>query len=823
MIPLPSFWNRSVRLRSAIPLLAAGLGTLVPVHAGLDVQVVNDSGLPDSEVFALLVGQPVVSGGAISVSGLAVANGAIVNSPAVNSQAISTLAPAGFNVQSQFSGRSLPVYTFTINSIASGAFIVSYNQAVSYSDSNPSPVTSNFRFDQCELTFDPTIASVANLTSIDAYSIPMQMEVLASATATVPLARRTYFTSTEGLIATFESLQCAGAFYGIASPGAPLGPWKPSEGLDRFVRILGPGKISSGNLAGSPSPFPSFGAYLGSLLTPPEGPYRLAVTGNASGSTYSYGGTVESDGAGGYRIALSGTTVPPPPSPVPANATVTVNLPNGTAPAAQQTLNFDSFIYGAVLSTDSFSVAGMSTAMLQTNINSVYGAITRDVLSGLNFGYLNGRYGTNSGAWYGVPPTRFPFGLARATNDGFYNPWAAVFYNESDAYGFAFSDRSGPSPAVPLENNQTLRITLLPDRRLDSPKVAVTATNSTSLALTWPAVSGATGYDVEILVPGRRAPVAVPAAHPTVSHTLDGLSPGTPYTFTVTATGSTNGHAVRSPGILQLRTTAGTVVPVSHADGVAFNVSFSWSQDVPAGATATINGFPLTYNPSSMQWLNNGINAPVTGIIGTNEYVLTVQDPADGVIFANMMTVSFTGSPASFGVDLRRVVGNQQPLTTAGPPGTPPFSPSLPLTLGVPFTPQPIKAFDRVHFPAVTFAGWLRQFPELPDVRPEGDPDLDGSVNYLEYFRGTQPDAQEVGDFEQLSLDADALRFSYLKSLVTVGVSERVEWSSDLLRWTSEGLVNEPDLNLGLRVRRTVQLPPPSSGPVFLRYTLELP
>ncbi|MBN9694035.1 MAG: hypothetical protein J0M24_27655 [Verrucomicrobia bacterium] len=804
----PSFIPRRITRALAL-LLGSGVLTL---QAALTIQVVNDSGLPDSQVYALLIGRE-ANGHPVSVSGIPVANGSGVNNPPVSSAPLSSLASAGFQVSSQFSGRSLPVYQFTVNSIGSAAFVPSYHHPVIYTNSNPSPITSNFRFDQFELTFDPSITSVANLTSIDAYSIPMQLELFASAQAATPLARRTYYTSTEGLIAKLTSLKCTSAFYGVKSNGAPLGPWTPTNGLAQFVRILGPGKISSGTTNGLPTPFPSFGKYLSSLVS-----YQFTVGGSANDSTYNYNGTVVSDGQGGYKVNLTGTTVPAPPSPIPANAAVTVNLPNGSAPGSQQTINYDSFIYGAVLSGSSFSVAGMTPAEIQSNVNIVYGAIARDVLSGLNFGYLKGRYGNNGAIWYGVPPTKFPFGLARSSNDGYYNPWAAVFYNESEAYGFAFSDRSGPSPALTLQNNQFLRVTILPDQRLDSPKVAVTATNSTSLTLVWPAVPGATSYEVDLLVPGHRAPITVAATSPSVTTVLSGLSPGTPYTFAVTAKGTANGQPVHSPAILHQNSTTGTLVPVSVPNGIKFDVSLSWAANVPAGATATVNGFTLTYDTSKMQWLNNGQNAQVTGQAGTNQYVFTIQDPAQGVIFANIIEAVFSGSPSSYTLGGSRLVGNQQPLTQ----GKPPYSPGNVLVLGIPFTPQPTKAFSPVLFPSATYSEWVGYYPGLSDLQPESDPDQDGSSSFLEYFRGSNPAVAETEDFVNLTvLDDHRLRFRYWKSQIAQGVSETVEWSTDLETWTSVGLVYQPDEAVGLDLIRTVELATPLAQPAFLRYTVD--
>src|SRR4029453_11306437 len=123
------------------------------------------------------------------------------------------------------------------------------------------------------------------------------------------------------------------------------------------------------------------------------------------------------------------------------------------------------------------------TAALGAMANSVYGWIQADVLSALNFGYMNGLADaqTNgvgySNVWYNLPPVQYPFGFARPApatqpNDGRYNLWAGMMYKHSDAYGFAFSDRKGrPSPDIAYPIGGTLRIWILPDSRLEAPMV----------------------------------------------------------------------------------------------------------------------------------------------------------------------------------------------------------------------------------------------------------------------------------------------------------------------------------------------------------------
>jgi hypothetical protein len=324
---------------------------------------------------------------------------------------------------------------------------------------------------------------------------------------------------------------------------------------------------------------------------------------------------------------------------------------------------------------------------------------------------------------------------------------------------------------------------------------------------------------VQAMIRSNGRPVVVPEGNILAAQSLARNATG----IAVSATGTASGKPVRSPAITHLASTSGALVPVNVPGGVQFNVSFSWAQNVPAGATATINGFVLTYDSSKQQWLNNGANASLSGVIGTNEYVVTVQDPAAGVIFANIMTVSFTGSPSSFGVGLRHLVGNPQILTEASPVGAAPYSPSNPLTLGIPFVPDPTKAYTRVLFPGKTYSEWISGYPDVVNPDPTADPDLDGAISFLEYFRGSDPDHPDTSDFDRIGYDDTSVLFSYKKSLVTIGVTEQVQWSSDLNTWSTEGLSYGDDEDLGLVVRRTAQLPLPGDRPAFLRYTLNGP
>ena len=193
---------------------------------------------------------------------------------------------------------------------------------------------------------------------------------------------------------------------------------------------------------------------------------------------------------------------------------------------------------------------------------------------------MNGVWGSTGQQWFTPAPTAIPFAGARSTNDGFYNPWAALFYNNSDAYGFAFSDRSGPSPLMTLQDGQTLRITLLPDSRLDSPKPYVSKATSDSLTIKWPAITGATQYKIEVLAPSDFG--SIPPVSGT-SHTLSSLQPGTPYTFKVSALGA---GSIESPAQIVQGITDGS--PSQITGNIDFPLTFSWKPTSLATAAAIV-------------------------------------------------------------------------------------------------------------------------------------------------------------------------------------------------------------------------------------------
>lgn len=591
----------------------------------LTVQVINDSGHNDYNVFLLLGGQSItlanktvlplaasgintVDTGATTPSGKGGPLGCTSGAPTTCTKPLAQASVGGvpLTVNSPYSGtQNLPVYQFTASTVGSGTLYVSYDTPITYT-SAPTIYTQP-RWQLFEMSYSASIASVGDLTSIDFFGIPMEVTTYASGdTAYVtPQAKATYYSSTLTLLNALASLNSNMTLAMLDTSGNTFTPGVSS--MSNFARVVGPNQMSAPGstvipstnpsyAAGSPFPYPSFADYLDSLVAQN---YTFVEQDQAVISAYvfNYTGSITGNRTSGYQIVLTGTTTAPSGSGLPSNAQLTLTLP----PQGNANGGFDFYVYGAVQNCDSMSVAGFAcdtTTTLPTMANSVYGWMQADVMSALNFGYMNGRvdkanatYNSNvtvgnSASWYGLPPMAYPFGAARTTNDGYYNPWAAVMYNQSDAYGFAFSDRNGrPSPGIALPTGGTLRIWLLPDGRLDAPLINTTGATCTaatagscSVSLQWQPSAGATEYDLVVTPPytGTTYTVQPPTSGTLVTQALTNLDPGTNYTVTATAVKKGSGTTTRST-TLQTQVAMPGTPPAPAAGSTSFVLGFNWN------------------------------------------------------------------------------------------------------------------------------------------------------------------------------------------------------------------------------------------------------
>lgn len=141
---MPSKLSR--RALPALVLLALLLAIAVPPAASaLQFKIVNESGLPDEDVYVTVVGAP----GKFQV-------------PGINEDepvALSTI--------------SNPL---TINELVSGRIYISYGEGVT----GAVPFNSPTRFDWAELTVTPEDSDVANLTAVDQFGIGMRLDTFAA-------------------------------------------------------------------------------------------------------------------------------------------------------------------------------------------------------------------------------------------------------------------------------------------------------------------------------------------------------------------------------------------------------------------------------------------------------------------------------------------------------------------------------------------------------------------------------------------------------------------------------------------------------------------
>jgi hypothetical protein len=296
---------------------------------------------------------------------------------------------------------------FTLSQLNGGRIFFSYGSPVT----NAEPPESRTRYDKVELTYP----GVANLTAVDFFGIPFKLQTRSASGER--LGGLSYHADTDTIKRAL-----------LAIPGARGALVKTSSG--GFARILSPQL--------SPSSYPSFRRYIDSMAGK-----RLRVRGaffGAPAQTFDYSGVF----AGAATTTLSGTTTP---AGGPAAQGQALSVAGTTLPSAIYTVN-GPYSWGGTTHT--------------VGDNDVYAVIYRDLISGFAWGYWGGKYGNDSGRWNHKPP--FAAARREKTKYATYNPYAAVIYKYSNAYGFSFSDTGPKRVLLGLDNAATLRVTILPDR-----------------------------------------------------------------------------------------------------------------------------------------------------------------------------------------------------------------------------------------------------------------------------------------------------------------------------------------------------------------------
>jgi len=350
----------------------------------------------------------------------------------------------------------------------SGRIYVAYGTPWTVESANYEPgqaVTDpNFflRYDKMEITYTGDPADVANLTSIDYWSIPLTLNTLLKSKPAetvqglLPGVTAQYVFDALQVLTPVSGLPSIGGVDGDAIPAVVPGkfaqyPGGPAPGTT-FARIIGPSSYPPIGARPVP-PYDIFKSYLTNLYT-------------LFGSKTAVGAVVPT--LGGGTIATIAGNFGGVGNPVPATgpqsrqtyslaASIDANLDitvTGTVGSASGTTTM---VYKfADLSNPTGIYGGnapyyLNGASVSTNPgNDVYGWIGGDLFSGLNIGALGST--TKSGAtmvgqlqssdWFKVPTSLF-FGKLQPTGK-YYNQWAATLAGLSQAYNFAYSDRFAP-------------------------------------------------------------------------------------------------------------------------------------------------------------------------------------------------------------------------------------------------------------------------------------------------------------------------------------------------------------------------------------------
>jgi hypothetical protein len=305
-----------------------------------------------------------------------------------------------------------------------------------------------------ELTFNGNPADVADLTSIDYWSIPMQLETFLNGTS-VQVDNGVKTGKTAEMMYTQLSAITTPPQSGLKNAIAAVVPGSFQQATTQpgtgFARIIGPSSYPP--IGGVPiMPYDLFENYIDYLIQNfgPGTTLGNVIPGLGNGTIatiagyfYGVGPVVPTSGpqsAQSYNFAAS----------IDASGDVTltgtVGSVSGTTTMVYQKSDLisPSGIYGA---NASFSINGGAA---QNPANDVYGWITGDLLAGFNIGAIASETTINtvqvgameSSKWFTLPDTSL-FGNLQS-NSSYYNQYAATLQPLSDAYNFAYSDRFSP-------------------------------------------------------------------------------------------------------------------------------------------------------------------------------------------------------------------------------------------------------------------------------------------------------------------------------------------------------------------------------------------
>lgn len=396
-----------------IAAVAAFPAWALPAPASaFNVEIVNNSGLPDDQVYVML------DGGSSS-------DGQMPNDV---SKPLSSITNS----------------TFSLGAISAGRMYFSYGAAVTNAEQ---ALTATTRFDKIEFT-NP---GVANLTSVDFFGIPLDVETLDSTGTSLgnALSFRCHTSTVQSSLLSIPGASAAQ----VTSGG-------------QFMRMLS-SQLSS-------SSYPSMAQYVQSMIGE-----TIQVNDAFYGTpfqTFSYSGTFQPDGS----ITLNGT----------------ITTSGSTVAGSTVYISGSSLLTGIYTGDTPFTVNGVPS-----NVTAVtpYSNIYRDIVAGFTFGYWGGQYGDDSANWNHQPA----FAAARTTTSPFatWNQYASTIAEYSDAYGYSFHDVGPTSVTTPLNSSvATMQVTIDSDQGPNTPGCIGASTPTTPTTPAPPATPPANPGKVQVSI-----------------------------------------------------------------------------------------------------------------------------------------------------------------------------------------------------------------------------------------------------------------------------------------------------------------------------------
>ncbi|MFN0054911.1 MAG: beta-1,3-glucanase family protein [Planctomycetales bacterium] len=545
----------------------------------LTVDIVNNSGKADSDVYLMLTGD----------------NTAIVDTDKLIVNQPQTLAQIG--------------NTFNATKISSARLVFSFYSSV---PSNPAPEPNTYpvRFDKMEITY-PGNPAACNLTAVDFFGIPFKLESLDA--NGVVLGTRTYYSSANTLRTQLQALVDPTQINNVK-----IMTTSPPDKIE-VARIVSPSKTTATGA------YAALQKYVDSVKGKP-----IAINGQFFGTPFSLYNMTGTFSATDSTITLTGKITT---NNVAANATPLKVY--GPKPPTNPGSGFNwQSMADAIYSNDGtyYLVNGTTETPHKVSDNDVYSAIYRDLLAGFALGYVNSVYpnNSNSSTWW----AKLPFASARGGKDTYFNQYASAIQLNSDAYGFPFADTQ-KKVLLDLNQSKKLRITILPDDILDAPVITSIAPTNNSLTVNWNAVPGANGYQFTVRPPLEGTVINTGNV---TSYTLTGLAPGTPYALSLKATNSMT--MTSSEGRRTTAATTGTPVSITGDARWQFNVQLTGQ--FAAGETISMNGkvypIPAGLNPAFL--IAGSDNSGVQGVRNSqNNYVFTWKDKSGAIRFNSILYV----------------------------------------------------------------------------------------------------------------------------------------------------------------------------------------